>query len=69
MVANRPERDESDRTTLIVCPFALLDQWKLEIESKCTPNLFKIVRLFSRGSLPRPLIADLHIASGHLSPG
>lgn len=44
MLANRPKRDSDDWTTLIVCPFALIDQWKLEIESKCTHNLFKIVR-------------------------
>lgn len=44
MVLRQADDDAPHRTSLIVCPFALIDQWKLEIQSKCTPGLLKIVR-------------------------
>lgn len=33
-MAKRPSRDPAVKTTLIIAPLALLNQWKLEIEEK-----------------------------------
>ncbi|TFK27268.1 hypothetical protein FA15DRAFT_727203 [Coprinopsis marcescibilis] len=41
MVVNTPEPDEESKTTLIVVPAALMEQWKEEIETKTTDQMFR----------------------------
>ncbi|KAG8783789.1 hypothetical protein FRC12_019356 [Ceratobasidium sp. 428] len=42
IVANPPEEDNPRKSTLIVAPAALLDQWRQEIENRTDNKLFKI---------------------------
>ncbi|WVQ98513.1 hypothetical protein IAU59_005639 [Kwoniella sp. CBS 9459] len=43
LLASNPSKDPKIKATLIIAPLALLTQWKSEIESKCTPNLLRVL--------------------------
>ncbi|OCF35283.1 hypothetical protein I316_02829 [Kwoniella heveanensis BCC8398] len=43
LLACNPSQDPKIKTTLILAPLALLTQWKSEIETKCTPNLMRVL--------------------------
>ncbi|KAJ7468730.1 SNF2 family N-terminal domain-containing protein [Mycena latifolia] len=53
MVMNPPAEDEEARTTLIVVPAALLQQWKDEIETK-TNDMFSVRLHHGKDKLKKP---------------
>ena len=53
MVVNQPTKEDKHRTTLIVVPAALMQQWKEEVEQK-TNGMFKVHIQHGRDKIKDP---------------
>lgn len=54
MLQNRPDEEEDGpKTTLILAPLALLEQWAQEIEDKTEAETFSVLIYVSSSLMPR----------------